>query len=100
METERRRLAAELCSYVSEDGSKLNMEILIPGVKKENIKLRLLEDTFTVSAPRDDIEYVATGSFCCPINRTAVNATYDNGLLRIEAPFKDLMEDAIDVTIH
>jgi HSP20 family protein len=100
MVTDTRRLAADVCSYVSEDGSKLNMEILLPGVKKEDIKLRLLDDTYTLSAPRNDIEYVATGGFCCPIKPTAANATYDNGLLKIEVPFKDVMESAVNVTIH
>jgi HSP20 family protein len=100
METDTRRVAADVCSYVSDDGSKLNMEIHIPGVKKEDIKLKLMDDTFTLSAPRDDLEYVATGGFCCPIKTTAVNAIYNNGLLKIEAPFKDAMEGAVDVTIH
>ena len=100
MENGKRRIAAELCSYVSDDGSKLSMEVLLPGVKKEDIKLKLLDDTFAISAPRDDFEYVATGGFCCPIKLTEVNATYDNGLLKIEAPFKDAMEDAVNVAIH
>jgi HSP20 family protein len=100
MVTETRRVAADVCSYISDDGSKLNMEILLPGVKKEDIKLRLMDDTFTLSAPRDDIEYVATGGFCCPIKLGGVNAAYNNGLLKIEAPFKDVMEGAVNVTIH
>lgn len=101
MDIERRRVAAELCSYISEDCSKLNMEVLLPGVKKEDIKVKLLDDTFAITAPRDnDLEYVATGAFCNPIKLSEVNAIYDNGLLRIEAPLKDAMEGAIEVIIH
>jgi HSP20 family protein len=100
MDIGRRKVAAELCSYITDDCSKLSMEVLLPGVKKEDITLRLLDDTFTISAPRDDLEYVATGAFCSPIRPTEVNAIYENGLLKIEAPFKDIMEGAVNVTIH
>ena len=100
METERRRVGADTCSYVTDDGTKLKMEVPLPGVKKEEIKLRVMDDGFTVTATRDDIEYVATVGFCCPIKANEVNATYDNGLLKIEAPFKDALEGAVDVAIH
>jgi HSP20 family protein len=100
METEKQRFAADWCSYVNDDGSRLTVEVLLPGVKKDEIKLKLLDDSFAISAPRDDIEYVAAGGFCCPIKPDEVNAKYDNGLLKIEAPFKDVMEGAVDVTIQ
>lgn len=100
METERRRVAADTCSYITDDGTTLKMEVPLPGVKKEEIKLRVMDDGYTVTATRDDVEYIATGGFCCPIKASEVNAIYDNGLLKIEAPFKDAMEGAVEVTIH
>lgn len=100
MEAERRKVAADVCSYVDDDGSKLHLEVTLPGVRKEGITVKLLDDSFSIVAERDDLEYVTAGAFCCPVNPGEANAVYDNGLLKIDIPFKDAMADAVTVTIH
>jgi HSP20 family protein len=93
------RISPEMCSYVDRDQSTLNVEITLPGVKKGDIELKMHEDSFNLRAPKEEIEYVTTGVFCCPVKPNEAKATYDNGLLKIKVPFKTPMAPSITVPI-
>ena len=97
---EKRKLAAELCSYVDDEKSSIHLEFTIPGVKKEDIDLKLNNDSFSLKAEKNDAEYVSTGTFCCPVEIEKTEANYENGLLLINIPLKDPWENAYNVTIH
>ena len=99
MAEEKIRVAPEVCSYTDDDHTILTLEISIPGVAKENIKLKMHEDSFALRAPREETEYVTTLSFCCPVDPAKADAKYENGLLTVKIPFKDPLEDAISVPI-
>ncbi len=96
---ERIKVGPEICSYIDDDATKLSVEISIPGVRKEDIDLKLQEDSLYLSAPRDDVEFVTTLAFCCPVVPDKAEAHYENGLLKLTIPFKDEMEDAVRVKI-
>ena len=100
MAQEKLRIAPDMCAYVDDDHTMLTLEISIPGVKKSDINLKMHEDSFNLAAPRENIEYVAALSFCCPVKPDMAEARYEAGLLKVEIPFKDPMEDAVKIKVN
>jgi HSP20 family protein len=98
--TERIKVGPDICSYIDDEGEMLIVEISIPGVKKENVDLKLTEDSLYLNAPRDDVEYVGALAFCCPVVPDRGEAHYEDGLLRVTVPFRDEMAHAVHVKIE
>jgi HSP20 family molecular chaperone IbpA len=99
-ESKKIKIMPNYCSYVDDEHLTLNLEITIPGVKKEDITLKMHEDSFYLSAPKEDIQYVSALAFCCPVKPDEAKAKYENGLLKIEVPFKESMEDAVQLSVE
>ena len=95
----RIRIAPNTVAYADEENLKLVVEFAIPGAPTDTIDLKILEDSVHLSAPARDIEYVAALALAWPVKPDKAEAIYENGLLRIEVPFKDPMEDAVKVPI-
>jgi len=95
----RMKVAPDTVAYADGENHKLVVEFAIPGAPTDTIDLKMLEDSVHLTAPARDIEYVAALALGWPVKPDKAEATYEHGLLRIEVPFKDPMEDAVKVAI-
>ena len=93
------RVAPDVCSCVDENHTPLTVEIALPGVKKADIDLRIHDDVLTLRATREGFEYTSTLAFCCIIIPEQAKAEYNNGLLKLVAPFRDPMDGAVELAI-
>ena len=99
MPQNRIRVAPNTVAYSDEENLKLVVEFAIPGAPTDTIDLKILEDSVHLTAPAREIEYVSALALAWPVKPDKAEAIYEHGLLRIEVPFKDPMEDAVKVTI-
>jgi len=99
MPENRIRIAPNTVAYTDEETHKLVVEFAIPGAPTDTIDLKILADSVHLTAPARDIEYVSALALAWPVKPNKAEAIYEHGLLRIEVPFKDPMEDAVKVSI-
>ena len=95
----RIKVAPDTVAYADGPNHKLVVEFAIPGAPTDTIDVKILQDSIHLTAPARDIEYVAALALGWPVKPDKAEAIYANGLLRIEVPFKDPMEDATKVAI-
>ena len=95
----RIRVAPNTVAYADRETHKLVVEFALPGAPTDTIDVKILADSVHLTAPARDIEYVAALALGWPVKPDQAEAIYEHGLLRIEVPFKDPMEDAVKVAI-
>ena len=95
----RIKVAPDTVAYADGVNQKLVVEFAIPGAPTETIDLKLLPDSVHLTAPAREIEYVSALALARPVKPDKAKAIYEHGLLRIQVPFKDPMEDAVKVAI-
>jgi len=83
------------------DSKKVTVEMSIPGVKMEDIELKVLPSWFHVSAvrPKDKVEYAANVNFGIDIVPEKTTAEYYHGLLKIHAVIHDPLDDAKEINL-
>ena len=99
MQVERMKVAPDTVAYADAEHHRLIVEFAIPGAPTETIDLKILQDSVHLLAPAREIEYVSALALGWPVKPDKAEATYTNGLLRVEVPFKDPMEDAVKVAV-
>lgn len=99
MSENRIKVTPKTVAYADQVRHMLVVEFAIPGAPTESIDLKILPDSFHLTAPAKDIEYVLTQALAWPVKPANAEAIYAHGMLRVEVPFKDPMEDAVKVSI-
>ena len=99
MPESRMKVAPDTVAYADSENRKLIVEFAIPGAPSDTVDLKMLQDSVHLTAPARDIEYVASLALGWAVKPDKAEATYEHGLLRIEVPFKDPMEDAVKVVV-
>jgi HSP20 family protein len=79
-------------SSLCHDQDTYTIEIELPGVHKKDIEFDASENSFCLSAPRDDIEYFGCWILAHAIKPEEAKATFSNGLLRVTAPLAETIE--------
>jgi HSP20 family molecular chaperone IbpA len=95
----RMKVAPDTVAYADRENHTLVVEFAIPGAPTDTIDVKILQDSIYLAAPARDIEYVSALALGWPVKPDKAEATYDHGLLRVEVPIKDPMEDAVKVAI-
>ena len=96
---EKIKISPIIRAYSDENHQKLEVEVEIPGVEKGDIDLKIHDDSFYLTAPRENVVYVANYATCCPVDPDKATAKYKNGLLKIEVPFLEMREKHIKVEV-
>jgi HSP20 family protein len=98
--TEKLTIMPEIIAFADDDHDNYHIEIKLTGAEKGTIKLRMHEDSFFIKAESDNYIYLGSYAVCCEINPNKAKAAYNNGLLKIDVPFKDPMEGALEIKIE
>jgi HSP20 family molecular chaperone IbpA len=75
-------------------------EIHLPGVDKENVKLKVLPELFDLKAQREHVLYTLTEYFPAQIETEGLETKYENGLLTMKAKLRDPLADAVDIPLQ
>lgn len=83
------------------ENNKFVIQIVLPGVNKEKISLKALEDRFILAAPRDDsVQYTLDLDLNFKIEPTKVQSHYHEGLLKVEFERYNALDHAFIVPIN
>jgi HSP20 family protein len=93
-------VSPEIYMYPNDEHSTYQIRITLQGVNKENIKLKMHEDSFFIKAESDDTIYIGSYSVCCPIDPHKAKADYKNGLLKVEVPFMEPEFHSVDIKVE
>jgi HSP20 family molecular chaperone IbpA len=90
----------QMCAVESEDGTGFDIEVYLPGVDKDTIKLKMDSEYVYITGETETVKYSGFYSLCCPVEPEKAKTSYKEGLLKINVPYKEIKMHTIDVKIE
>ncbi len=82
------KIEPEVCEYLDAEDNSLMIEILLPGVAPENIRLKVNTSSLLLFAAAGEVNYAKYLSFSKPVVPEKGRARLDHDLLRIKIPIR------------
>lgn len=89
---ENQKIPVSPAAFIYHTKDEYIMEIELPGVNKEEIEVKITENTFCVKAPRRNMEYTGCWFLAHEFDSDKCNASYKNGLLTVKVPLTETKE--------
>ncbi len=93
------KIPPDISAYPDDKYENLQINIDLPGVKKEDISFMLTDASFYIRATKGEVTYVGAYPLCGPVNPEKAVANYSNGVLKVTVPYKEPLEKLVDVKI-
>ncbi|MBN2620249.1 Hsp20/alpha crystallin family protein [candidate division WOR-3 bacterium] len=84
----KKKIEPELCTYLDDSHTTITIEIVLPGVPRDNIKLRVNSRCLLLVAISDDADYTTYVPFIYPVRANRAQANFEHGLLRVHVPLR------------
>jgi len=97
---EKFSVSPDTCMWPDDEHENFHIEITLPGVEKDSIVLKMHDDSFFIKGETDNTVYIGSYSICCPVDAKKAKANYNNGLLKIDVPFKGEEYESVSVKIE
>ena len=90
----------QVCAVENEESTGFDIEVYLPGVDKDTIKLKMDTEYIYITGETDTVKYSGFYNLCCPVEPEKAKTTYKEGLLKIHVPYQEIEMRTIDVKIE
>ena len=88
------------CMYINHDHEAYYAQMELPGVKKEDIELEVMENGLCISGKKGEKDIAGCWMLAHPVNVDETSAKYNEGLLDIKMPMKNPLKGGKKVNIE
>lgn len=88
------------CMYINHDLENYYAQVELPGVRKEDIDLEVMENGLCIKGKKGDKDLSGCWMLAHPVNIESVKANYQEGLLDITLPMKNPLRGGKKIDIQ
>ena len=82
------KVEPEVCTYIDPQENSLTVEVILPGVNRDSIKLRVNARCLIIYAASDTVNYEKYVPFKDPVAAAKARAKYEHDVLRVTVPLR------------